>query len=97
MIYNNAVNNGLWIKQIVAGGSTVILNMSGSPFPCSVTAAPSGGDTLTISYSCDGGDNYTTWAPGTVSNAAVSCIQVPITHLKIVCVGTGAASAFAVC
>lgn len=89
---------GLWGSTILTDGTAQIIVMSNAPLPCTVFANPAAGDTITISYSCDGGTTYTNWAAGAVAVYTESVFDAPITHIRGQrTAGAGVTSVFGVC
>lgn len=69
----------------LADGTAVVIDMLGAPMPCTVWARPASGDTVTVSYSVDGGQNYEVWQQGTsgaVTAYAADVLLGPVTHVK---------------
>ncbi len=89
---------GTWNNTILANGTAVIIPMSGAPIPASVWTVPAAGDTVTVSYSVDGGTTYTAWPNGSVTAAASDVLTSGVTHLKFQrTVGAGTTSTCGVC
>ena len=85
-------------SQVLSSGTAVSLSMKNYPLPCTVWARPVAGDTVLLSYSCDGGTTYTAWAAGGVTVYTESVFDAPITHLKGQRTGgAGTTSTFGVC
>lgn len=64
------------------GSDVQTFEMKGYAFPSTVWAAPGSGYSITVSYSCDGGVNYTNWSAGSVTAYTESVFDAPISHLK---------------
>lgn len=64
------------------GSDVQTFEMKGYSFPSTVFAAPGSGYSITVSYSVDGGVNYTSWSAGSVSSFTESVFDAPISHLK---------------
>lgn len=78
-------------------GTAKIEVMTGAPLPCTVWVRPASGDTVTVSYSVDGGSNYETWVPGAVTAYSDDTLLGPVTHLKFQrTAGSGTTSAYGV-
>lgn len=79
-------------------GNAVICDVRAYGFPRTVWARPGEGDTLAISYSCDGGTTFTAWAAGPVTAYTQAVFDAPITHIKGQRTGgSGTTSAFGIC
>ena len=63
-------------------GTAVILSMARSRPNATVWTVPVAGDTVTVSYSVDGGTTYTTWPKGAVTTASNDTLLGAITHIK---------------
>lgn len=89
---------GLFAKRGLPDGTAVDLNMAQSPLPATVWARPGAGDTVTISYSTDGGVSWNVWGPGAVTAYAESIFDSGVTHIRGQrTAGSGAASEYGVC
>lgn len=87
-----------YIEETLLDGTAVVKSMAGAPVPCTVFARPAAGDTVTISYSCDGGTTYTAWPAGGVAAYTEDVLDAPVTHIKGQrTAGAGTTSAFGVC
>ena len=83
-------------KRTLADGTAVTISLSECTVPFTVFAEPKSGDTVTITYSNDGGTNYHALAAVTTfySNTVLS----GLTHLKFQrTAGTGTTSTCGVC
>lgn len=84
--------------QTLIDGTAITVAMGGCPVPCTLWARPAAGDTVSISYSCDGGTTYTAWPAGGVTAYAEDILDAPVTHIKGQrTAGSGTTSAFGVC
>jgi hypothetical protein len=70
---------------------TSYFDMLGFGYPCTVSAIPGGGGTLTLSYSTTPGAagleasaNWIAWPAGTVSAAASATLISPVTGIRAV-------------
>lgn len=63
-------------------GVAVIVNMGRAPLPSTVWTRPVAGDTVTVSYSVDGGANYTAWPLGAVTAYAEDARTTSCTQIK---------------
>lgn len=89
---------GLLYSATLSDGTAVILEMKGFPLPLTVWTIPVAGDTVTISYSYDGGTTYVTWPSGAVTAAAAESLTSGITHLKAQrTAGSGTTSTWGIC
>lgn len=85
-------------NRTLADGTAVTVDTKWMDFPLTVFANPVVGDTVTVSYSCDGGTTYTTWSPGAVTTYTESVFDSGITHLKFQRTGgAGTTSTYGVC
>lgn len=94
--------HGLSRSTVFESGDVQTFAMQGYAFPSTVWARPGSGYSITVSYSCDGGVTYSTWAAGTVTAYAESVFDAPISHLRFTRSQTaspdsGAVSAAGVC
>lgn len=90
--------HGLSRRAELPDGTAVEFDMKGFAFPSTVWVRPASGDTVAISYSCDGGTTYTAWSAGAVTVYTESVFDAPITHLKFQrTAGSGTTSACGVC
>ena len=81
----------------LADGNAVTEVMMGAPIPCTVWTRPASGDTVTVSYSVDGGQNYETWSNGAVTAYSDDVLLGPITHVKFQrTAGSGTTSTYGV-
>lgn len=86
------------INRALADGTAVVLDLKWNEFPLTVFANPVSGDTVTVSYSCDGGNTYTAWSAGSVTVYTESVFDAPVTHLKFQrTAGSGTTSTYGVC
>lgn len=88
---------GVFTSRTLAAAASVVLSATGATVPCTVTAVPQSGDTLTVSYSTDQGVTYQTWTAGTVSSATAVVFDFPVTHFKFECAGSGTSSVVTIC
>jgi hypothetical protein len=80
-----------------SGTTAFPIDMIDAPLPCTVWVRPSAG-TVTVSYSVDGGTNYTTVSALSAAAAyADTSLTGPVTHLKFVGDGATAAGTWGVC
>lgn len=76
-------------------GNAVVVPMGGAPLPATVWVNPTVGDTVTVSYSCDGGTTYIVRFAATAY--AEDVLVSGITHLKFQrTAGAGTTSAYGV-
>lgn len=89
---------GLFATVKTPDGLGHVLNMTGATIPCTITAYPVAGDTLTVEQSADGG---VTWDPTLVLNTNVLANQVlgsGCTHIRVTrSAGAGTTSYVTVC
>ena len=78
-----------------------IFNMAEAPYPCTAWTQPAAGDTVVMSYSLDGGVNYTASTLGDVTSASTTKSLVfysEVTHIKFQrTAGSGTTSTCGVC
>lgn len=87
-----------FVSGTLGSGTAVIVPMRGAPLPATVWVNPAAGDTVTVTYSCDGGTTYTAWAAGSVTAYTETVFDSGITHLKFQrTAGTGTTSTYGVC
>jgi hypothetical protein len=79
---------GLWggVRTMV-DGTAIIIEMEGAPIPATTWVVPVAGDTITVSYSLDGGTSYIAWPNGAVTSASAAALKElvfygGVTHLK---------------
>lgn len=71
---------------------------AGLPLPATVWTRPAAGDTVTVSYSVDGGVNFTTWPSGAVTSFAQEVLVSGVTHIRFQrTAGAGTTSTYGVC
>lgn len=89
---------GVTTPTILVNGTAVVVSTADYPLPATVWVRPAAGDTVALSYSCDGGTTYTAWSAGSVTAYTESVFDGPITHIKGQrTAGSGTTSAFGVC
>jgi hypothetical protein len=88
--------NGLVIGGTLPTTTEVIKPMHGIPLPATVWVRPSS-DTITVSYSTDGGTNYQTWPNGAVTAYSQDILTSGITHLKFVATTGNSSNQYGVC
>lgn len=89
---------GLRDVRVLVDGVAIVIPMAGGPLPATVWTVPVAGDTVTISYSTDGGTTYQTWQYGAVTAYTESVFDSGITHIKGQrTAGSGTTSTFGVC
>lgn len=76
------IERSQFIHGKLADGTAVVVNMKGAQIPCTVWTVPAAGDTVTVSYSVDGGVTYTVWPPGAVIAASNDTLVGPVTDIK---------------
>lgn len=83
---------------VLANGNAVNVCVRGAAMPMTVWVRPTGGDTVTVSYSCDGGANYAVWPAGAVTVYTEDTLMSGVTHLRLQrTAGSGTASSWGVC
>ena len=97
MVAQVSVMGGLTQNGSFSGTTAYTIAMKGCPIPATVWVLPTAG-TVTVSYSVDGGTNYTS-VTGLTAAAAYSDIALtgPVTHLKFAGDGVSAAGAWGIC
>lgn len=89
---------GAFVIVTMASGTALVIPMTGAPIPATVWARPSGGDTVTVSYSTDNQANWITWPSGAVTVYTEDILNSGITHVRFQrTAGTSAASTGGVC
>lgn len=85
--------------NLLVDGNAVVWDVVPTPrYPFTVWVRPAAGDTVAVSYSCDGGTTYTAWAAGGVTSYTESVFDAPISHIKFQrTAGSGTTSAYGVC
>lgn len=89
---------GLVLEGTFLDGVAVVVDMQFKPLPCTIWTVPVAGDSITISYSLDGGVTYTVWPNGIVTAKSSDILLSGITHLKFQrTAGAGVTSTYGVC
>lgn len=93
---------GLYTPVItLTSGTEKIVNMRGASLPATVWTSPGAGDTVTVSYSLDGGATYAAWVLGAITSASTDKALVfygGVTHIKFQrTAGTGTTSTCGIC
>lgn len=76
---------GQFASGTLADGNAVIIPMAGARLGCVVWTEPVVGDTVTVSYSYDGGTTYYEWPHGPVTSTSTDkadTVNGAITHVK---------------
>ena len=73
------------IGGYLTSGTAVIVNLVGFSIPTTIGVTVVTGDSVTVSYSIDGGLTYIVWPLGVITAASPNTsdtITTPITHVK---------------
>lgn len=62
--------------------TAVVVTMEDAPLPCTVWVRPGSGDTVLVEYSVDDGQNYESWAAGSVTASADDTLLSGVTHIR---------------
>lgn len=77
--------NGLQFKDTLINGTAIVKYMQDITLPATVWALPVAGDTITVSYSLDGGTTYLAWELGDITSASSEkalMFYSGVTHIK---------------
>jgi hypothetical protein len=92
------IMGGQAFKGVLVDSTAVVVDAKMLPVPCTVWTVPVSGDTITVSYSLDGGVTYTTWPNGAVTAASNDVLYSGVTHLKFQqTAGSGTTSTYGAC
>jgi len=85
-------------NRTLADGTAVVVEAKWLDYPLTVWVNPVAGDTVTVSYSCDGGTTYANWPSGAVTAYTEDVLVSGVTHLKVQrTAGSGTTSTYGVC
>lgn len=84
---SGTMTNGRMTGRQYKGGTLpnttpVVETMEDAPLPCTVWVRPGSGDTVKVEYSVDDGQNYETWAAGSVTAYADDVLLSGVTHIR---------------
>jgi len=73
--------------RTMVDGTAIVIDMEGAPLPATAWTVPVAGDTITVSYSLDGGVSYIAWPNGAVTSASAAALKElvfygGVTHIK---------------
>jgi len=87
------------LSGVLTSGTAVILSAKDLPLPATVWVEPVAGDTVTISFSLNGGLTYNTCIPNVVTTVPYyNSLVTGITNIKFQrTAGSGTTSTFGVC
>lgn len=96
--YTHTRMDGLFSRGVgtLPNNTAVVVPMINAPIPATVWVRPSS-DTITVSYSTDGGTNYQTWPNGSVTAYSQDILVSGITHLKFQATAGNANNSYGVC
>ena len=87
---------GLFFKGKLVDGNAIVVPMARAPLPALVWVRPAAGDTVAMTYSTDGGVNYSAGLTATVY--AEDKFLAGVTHVKFQrTAGTGTTSEAGIC
>ena len=73
------------VSGYLTSGTAVIVNLVGFYIPTKIGVTVVVGDTVTVSYSIDGGITYIVWPLGAITSTSLvtsDTLAAPITHVK---------------
>lgn len=77
-----AIAGSQFASGTLVNGNAVVVPMAGARIGAAVWVVPAAGDTITVSYSLDGGTTYENWPDGPVTVASNDAIAAAVTHIR---------------
>lgn len=94
----NRMTGATFAHGVLADGNAVTVSMVNADQPATIWTFPVAGDTVTVTYSTDGGVNFHTSAIGAVTAYTEDVRVGPLTHVKFQrTAGAGVTSAYGIC